>query len=607
MTTKRIPPRWPHQSEAIRCADGQHTHAIVLATGAGKTRVEMELAAKEIGLGRTPILVNGSRTMMTQLDRDAHDILPAKYVHFAYDTRQCGRRKQHCNCASFRLRGFCACDCGCGRYKGYERGRLNIESYERLFRRYDDMDLDPLEVTILVDEMHHAAYNMIKGHPTTHISRVLLHHVEQGGRVIGFTGTLWRLSREEGFRPIFDSIWNAGPIGKFIDDGILADYHGHLPARGRRWREQAMMGQAVSKKDIIDTFGDYRIEDAKGAPYPVSPELVVMEIQQSILEMGLGRIPQSLVYVPRISMAFRTAELLQAQGHRVAMLCSDPRWAKEAIDAGISTDPASVIHRFLSKDINIIVNVGIVTEGVDFPAAEMVLIGIATMSQVRWLQIIGRGLRRDGDKVCRLVDMTGNSIELGWPRESTIIQSLDHRGNKGEADEVLKKCSECESMWGTAKQVCDDCGYQFGRLCANCGVWHPWDYFGLSLTQIHVDDHEGWCDPCVWGEDDYRIGQQQMRERGLFPQFKTVDQDEIFDTMKVRQGVRWIIEGRENPKILLASLGGAKAPPPGFPCIVIAPAENRTYSGVAVASSKQDVAILITDPETAYAISEMIK
>ena len=289
------------------------------------------------------------------------------------------------------------------------------------------------------------------------------------------------------------------------------------------------------------------------------------------------------------------------------MLCSDPRWAKEAVEAGIPTDPATVIRQFRDKVINIIVNVGIVAEGVDFPAVECVVIGIATMSQVRWLQIIGRGLRKDGDKVCRLVDMTGNSVELGWPRESTIIQSLDHRGNKGEADEILKKCGECEANWGTAKKVCDDCGYEFGRLCINCGVWHPWDYFGLSLTQSREGALDGWCDPCVWGEDDYRAGQQQMRERGLFPQFKPITQGELFSTMKVRQGVQWIIEERENPHLLLAPLIGAKAPPPGFPCMVIAPSENRTYSGVAVASNRQDVAILITDPETAYAISDMIK
>ena len=609
MINLHIPERWPHQTEAIRAADSEHSIMLASPTGTGKSRVLMEISMSEIGKGRTPILINGSRTMMNQLDREAHKLLPARYVHHAYEPKNCGKNKITCNCRRHHNTGNCLCTCGCFKKRGYQKGKLNIESYERFYRRYDELikDLDPLYVTIIVDEAHHAAYNAVKGRPSTRLARVLLRHIELGGRLIGASATVWRLSREEGFRPLFDTMWDAGPISEFIEKGILADYYGYVPLRGKRWREHAMMGQAVSKRDTIDTFGDYRIEDAEGAPYPVTPDLVVLEFQQSIAEMGLGRIPQTLIYVPRISMAFRTVEMLKEQGHSVALLCSDPRWRKEAEAAGIPTDPTLVISQFLKNEITTIVNVGIVAEGTDFPGVECVIMGIATLSHVRWLQTLGRGLRKEGDKVCRIVDMTGNSMELGWPKESAIEQSLDHRGAAGQADEMLKTCDNCEAKWGTAKKVCDDCGYEFGTPCMNCGFWRPWNYYGLTMSKSSTDSRIGWCDPCIWGQDDYKHGQMQMRERGLFSQFKTITPDTLFEHMTVKQGVRWIIEERDEPKILMAPLGGVKAPPLGYPCMTISAQENKTYSGVVVAGNKNEIAILVADAEMAYAISEMIR
>ena len=586
-----IPPRWPHQTEAIQSADDRRTHAIVSATGTGKSRVIYEMAARELGLKRIPILINGSRPMMDQLHTGAMEFLGSKNVHFAYKRRT------------------------------YAPGRLNIQSYGKLLSTYEELveRIPASEITIMVDEMHHAAYNMEQDKPSTRLAGILLRHAEAGGCIVGFTATLWRLSREEGFRPIFGSMWEAGSISKFIDDGILADYTTHLLPRGRRWREHVMMGQAITADDdgdlakrlkssrAVDSFGDYRILDTKEIQYPVSPELVVAEVERSTAEMGLGRVPQSLVYVPRISMALRVSEILRSMGYRVAMLCSDAGLARVARERGIPTDPVAVSRAFREKRINLIVNVGIVAEGVDFPAAECVIVGIATRSQVRWLQTIGRGLRRDGDKVCRIVDMTGNSIELGWPKEGLIEQSLDNRGDKGSENSWLKSCDQCGTQWGTAKQTCEKCGYHFGRVCLNCGVWHPWDYFNLDWMGSRLTMGSGWCDPCIRGEDEFRRGQHEMRARGLFPNFRTATREEVFRTMKVREGVRWLIEDHGDSELLMASLAGAKPLPIGHPCMALAPEDNKTYSGLVIASNQREVAIMVVAPNEIPKLSVMVK
>lgn len=102
-----IPPKYEHQTEAIRSSDGKSAHIITSPTGTGKTRMELEIGARELGLGQTVILTNGNRSMMDQLHEEAKDFLTPKHVHFAYKS------------------------------KGYLPGKLNIQSYNKLYSTYE--------------------------------------------------------------------------------------------------------------------------------------------------------------------------------------------------------------------------------------------------------------------------------------------------------------------------------------------------------------------------------------------------------------------------------------------------------------------------------------
>lgn len=88
-----------------------------------------------------------------------------------------------------------------------------------------------------------------------------------------------------------------------------------------------------------------------------------------------------------------------------------------------SKERAQLIKDFEAGRIQVLVNVGVLTTGVDFPKLETVVIARATMSLTLWYQMIGRGVRIHDDKEETWVIDMGDNLRLFGRVEDMMIEN----------------------------------------------------------------------------------------------------------------------------------------------------------------------------------------
>lgn len=105
--------------------------------------------------------------------------------------------------------------------------------------------------------------------------------------------------------------------------------------------------------------------------------------------------------------------------------------------------------------IDVLVNVGLVIEGVDIPEISCIQWARATDSLTIWLQGNGRGLRPGGSSDCLIIDHGGNAWRHGTVTQARVW-SLTGKPTRGPL-ESLHTCSRCLAMW-SGSSVCPRCG-----------------------------------------------------------------------------------------------------------------------------------------------------
>ncbi len=140
--------------------------------------------------------------------------------------------------------------------------------------------------------------------------------------------------------------------------------------------------------------------------------------------------------------------------------------------------------------IDVLCNVGVLTEGFDCPDASCIVLARPTKSFGLYRQIVGRGLRpSDGKSDCMVIDHAGLTLEHGFVDEPVEWKLSDkekaHRKSNGTGQSkdmarVLADCPECgASRWK-------------GRPCPACG-WRGHAHAGSvdvvdgELAELHRD------------------------------------------------------------------------------------------------------------------------
>jgi superfamily II DNA or RNA helicase len=275
-----------------------------------------------------------------------------------------------------------------------ESGRVRVFSIQWLSRNRKIMDGRP--DLIVIDEAHHALAETY---------RELWKRYPEA-RKLGMTATPCRLNGK-GFTDLFDALTTSWSIAEFIGKGWLSAFD-YVSIRADS-REQQIINSL--KKRGVD--GDYQVKEMNEV---LNRQVSIRRLYESVERYAAGK--KGMVYAVSIAHARQIAAYYNAHGVSAV-----------AID---SKTPASerreLVEGFRQGRIRVLVNVDIFSEGFDCgfdcpddcpdvcPDVEFVQLARPTLSLAKYLQQVGRGLRKSGDKEsCMLIDNVGLHRIFGLP------------------------------------------------------------------------------------------------------------------------------------------------------------------------------------------------
>ena len=262
---------------------------------------------------------------------------------------------------------------------------IKVESIQTVARRIGST-LNFIPDLVIIDEAHHALAKTY---------RVLWEKWPQA-KFLGLTATPCRMNGT-GFTDLFDELVTSWSIAKFIEEGVLSSFDSvSIPADGEEQR-------------LIDTLqrrgadGDYLVKEMDDM---LNREPSIERLYRSIERYAKGK--KGIVYAISISHARNIAAYYSQQGTKaVAIDSRTPKMERKRL-----------VEEFKAGSIRVLVNVDIFSEGFDCPDVEFVQMARPTLSLSKYLQQVGRGLRKSAGKTnCMLIDSVGLFGVFGLPTQ----------------------------------------------------------------------------------------------------------------------------------------------------------------------------------------------
>ncbi|RHM20740.1 ATP-dependent helicase, partial [Phocaeicola vulgatus] len=263
-----------------------------------------------------------------------------------------------------------------------ESGRVRVFSIQWLSRNRKIMDGQP--DLIVIDEAHHALAETY---------RELWKRYPEA-RKLGMTATPCRLNRK-GFTDLFDTLITSWSIAEFIGRGWLSSFD-YVSIRANS-REQRLVDSL--KKRGVD--GDYQVKEMNAV---LNRETGIRQLYESVRRYAAGK--KGIVYAVSIAHARQIAAYYSLHG--VESVAIDSRTP--------ALERKELVEDFRRGKISVLVNVDIFSEGFDCPDVEFVQLARPTLSLAKYLQQVGRGLRKsDNKESCVLIDNVGLHRIFGLP------------------------------------------------------------------------------------------------------------------------------------------------------------------------------------------------
>ena len=263
-----------------------------------------------------------------------------------------------------------------------ESGRVRVFSIQWLSRNWKNWEESP--GLIVIDEAHHALAETY---------RELWKRYPEA-RKLGMTATPCRLNRK-GFTDLFDTLITSWSIAEFIGRGWLSSFD-YVSIRANS-REQRLVDSL--KKRGAD--GDYQVKEMNAV---LNRETGIRQLYDSVRRYAAGK--KGIVYAVSIAHARQIAAYYSLHG--VESVAIDSRTP--------ALERKELVEDFRRGRISVLVNVDIFSEGFDCPDVEFVQLARPTLSLAKYLQQVGRGLRKSDDKdSCVLIDNVGLHRIFGLP------------------------------------------------------------------------------------------------------------------------------------------------------------------------------------------------
>lgn len=368
-----------HLAEAE--STGQFGGLLVMPTGSGKTYTTVRwLMQSVVNRGGRVLWLAHRQELLTQAAREFHAL--AALV----TTRE-------------RLRVRIVSNAHCATTQIDPADDILVCSIASLARRADIVDAMARDknLFVVIDEAHHA--------PAKSYRSVLAALAERGvRRVLGITATPTRTAEDE--RPILARLFPGGILYQtqfrdLVERGFLARPN---PVRVIT---QADVEAGTTSADLshLARFGELSEEWLdRIADMAIRNEIILQHYLENRERYG-----KTLIFALNVRHAALLAERLKTQGIAAEYVAS---WSPD----GERANNAEIIQRFRDRQggIDVLVNVQMLTEGVDVPSVQTVFLTRPTNSEILLRQMVGRALRGPavgGNKEAYLV-----SFEDHWER-----------------------------------------------------------------------------------------------------------------------------------------------------------------------------------------------
>lgn len=299
---------------------------------------------------------------------------------------------------------------------------LQVGMVQSIVRRPHVLSRSPK--MIIVDECHHArAATWAK----------VLQAWPEATRV-GLTATPERLDGQ-GLGEFFAHMVEGPTIPELVDDGYLAPMHvQRLPLDVKMTGFKRNRRGEIAKPEQARAVTGRTVAAAAAAYCKYAPG-------RRAIFFGINR-----------AHSERVCEDLRARGVAASHVDGDDHTARRD----------RVMRSFATGGINVLGNCDLVSEGLDVPECDCVILGAPTTSVTRYLQAAGRGRRPMPGKIALLLDLVGISHDLGLPddvREWSLEDGLVD--DKREGIPKPKTCQKCFKSFRGPK--CPYCGYAVPR------------------------------------------------------------------------------------------------------------------------------------------------
>jgi len=262
-----------------------------------------------------------------------------------------------------------------------------VGSIQTLYRRA----LEPRFDLVCIDECHHAP------------NKTYLDVLERLGYyaklpesklLLGFTATTKR-SDNVGLDTIFSEITYHKNILEMIELGWLVDIKGYTV---KTTTDLTMLGSSQS---------DFNQKQLKRITANDDRMKAIIDAYKTKIE---GK--KTIIFVAGIDNVEKLAQMFQDEGIEA-----------EAIHSKLNkTIRTEKLEAYRDSRLKIVINDGVLTEGFDDPSTEAIILGKPTKSNLRFIQMIGRGLRpNEGKECCHVIDICDISGQHSLCTVPTII------------------------------------------------------------------------------------------------------------------------------------------------------------------------------------------
>ncbi|WP_436513011.1 DEAD/DEAH box helicase family protein [Clostridium thermobutyricum] len=400
---------YEHQKEAIHSMNklnknNKYSSLLVLPTGGGKTATAAFWLLKEALNNNKKILWVAHRHIL--LEQAAETFKNNAYSNLLY------------NISSFNYRIV----------SGKHDNAINIKKSDNILIISKDSairNLDMIgkwfngedEIYLIIDEAHHSTaktYRNLIEYVNSKIEKV---------KLLGLTATPFRTNDNE--RGLLSKIYEDGIVFK-VDLKDLIKKEILSRPEFEECKTEIKFGHSIGLKAIK------RIENFDSIPQDIADKIGQNTERNKIIVNkyleNSDKYGQTIIFAINRLNAFALRGLFQKAGIQAEVIVSGTRSEFIGID-NLDKETEKAIKEYRLGKMKVLINVNILTEGIDLPETKTVFLTRPTVSTVLMTQMVGRALRGEkagGTKEAYIVSFIDNwEDNISWVTADTLINNND--------------------------------------------------------------------------------------------------------------------------------------------------------------------------------------